>query len=81
MTQFFPSDSFLREREITFLCLDVHRKTWIYGFGPDAGSLINQQLFLDPIRTVFNYSANFNVIEETGRKQLVSPKQLAKQSE
>lgn len=45
LTLFFQSDSFLREREITLLCLDVHRTTWIYGFGPDAGSLINQQLF------------------------------------
>lgn len=48
LTQFFPSDSFLREREITFQCLDIHRTTWIYGFGPDAGSLINQQLFFGP---------------------------------
>lgn len=36
---------------------------------------------MDLIRTVFNYSANFNVIEETGRKQPVSPKQFAKQGE
>lgn len=25
------------------------------------------------IRTVFNYSANFNVVEETFRKQLIPP--------
>lgn len=55
--------------------------TWIYSFGPDGGSLINQELFLDPIRTVFNYFANFNAIEETVWKQPVSPKQLAKQGE
>lgn len=36
---------------------------------------------MDLIRTVFNYSANFNVIEETDRKQPVSPKQFAKQGE
>lgn len=42
------------------------------------GSLINQELSSCPIRTVFNYSANFNVVEETCRKLPISPKAAGK---
>jgi hypothetical protein len=65
--------------ELSFFCLGAHRPEWICSSGPELGSLINRKLFLYLIRTVFNYSANFNVIEETYRKQPISLKQPVKQ--
>lgn len=48
LTLFFLSDDFLMGLAITFLCSGIHRPTWIYSFGPDVGSLINQELFCGP---------------------------------
>jgi hypothetical protein len=48
LTLFFLSNNFLLGLEMTFLCLGIHRPTWIYSFGPDVGSLINQELFCGP---------------------------------
>lgn len=63
-----PSDSFLLGLEQAFLRLGFGRPAWVCSSGPELGSLINQELSMYPIRTVFNYSANFNVVEETCRK-------------
>lgn len=48
LTPVFLSNNFLMGLEITFFCLGIHRPTWIYSFGPDVGSLINQELFCGP---------------------------------
>lgn len=61
-----------------FLCLGFHRPLCRFAALGQFGSLINQELSMYPIRTVFNYSANFNVVEETDRKQLISPKSACK---
>lgn len=74
-----PSDRLLMGLEPAFLCPGVRRPAWICSSGPELGSLINQELSLYPIRTVFNYSAHFNVVEETCRKQAISLKQSAEQ--
>lgn len=73
-----PSDNFIWGLESAFLCLGFGRLAWVCSSGPELGSLINQKLSMYPIRTVFNYYANFNVVKQLRRKQLISPKSACK---